>query len=31
MYINIWKMLTENQKLRWIERNKEKFTGKVVK
>ena len=25
MYIGIWKIMTESQKIRWIERNKNKF------
>ena len=25
MYIGIWKIMTESQKIRWIERNKKKF------
>lgn len=25
MYMGIWKIMTEKQKLKWIERNKNKF------
>ena len=25
MYIGIWKIMTESQKIRWIKRNKNKF------
>ena len=31
MYIGVWQLMTEGQKLRWIENNKDKFIKKVVK
>ena len=31
MYMGIWMLMTEGQKLRWIESNKDKFIKKVVK
>ena len=31
MYMGIWKLMTESQKLRWIEANKDKFLKKVVR
>ena len=31
MFMGIWRLMTEGQKLRWIESNKDKFIKKVVK
>ena len=31
MYMGIWMLMTEGQKVRWIESNKDKFINKVVK
>lgn len=31
MFMGIWKLMTDNQKLRWIEANKDKFIKKAVK
>lgn len=31
MYMGIWNLMTEKQKARWIDMNKDKFIKKVVK